>query len=126
MRLIKLSSKIFFLVMISIIIMPVNSSSYKTVIIYKGNKYQRLTNCDTSDPCSPLPSYERHYSKNIKEETEYINNQLVYTAELQWSGPSLNNFKCMFSQCSNILSIDLNNFDTSSCTEMTAMFRGCS
>ena len=125
MRLIKLSSKIFFLVMISIIIMPVNSSSYKTVIKYKGNKYQKLTNCDTSDPCSPLPSYERHYSKNIKEETEYINNQLVYTAELQWS-TRLMSFNCMFSECSNIISIDLNNFDTSNCDSMTAMFRGCS
>ena len=107
------------------LIMPVNFYSLKTVIKYKGNRNQRLTNCGgISDPS--LPIYESYYNKNIKEETEYINNQLVYTAELQWSGPSLNNFKYMFSQCSNILSIDLNNFDTSSCTEMTAMFRGCS
>ena len=113
------------LIILFISLIPINLLSLITIIKYKGDKNQRLTNCAISDGCTSLPSYESQYSKNIKEETEYINNELVYTAELQWS-IKLNSFKCMFSQCSNIISIDLNNFDTSSCTDMIAMFRGCS
>ena len=117
--------KNYMLIFLFISLIPINLLSLITIIKYKGDKNQRLTNCAISDGCASLQSYESQYIKKIKEETEYINNELVYTAELQWS-TRLNNFKCMFSQCSNIISIDLNDFDTSSCTEMTAMFRGCS
>ena len=119
------NSMIFYLIIISILIMPIKLLSLTTVIKYKGDKSQSLTNCGSSDACSPPPSYDSYYTKNIKEETEYINNQLVYIAELQWKN-SINSFKCLFSECYNIISIDLSNFDASICNDMTAMFRGCS
>ena len=113
---------IFHLLIISILIIPTNLYSLTIVIKYKGNKDQKLTTCGTSDGCSTLPSY--YYTKNLKEQTEYINNQLVYIAEIQWNN-NLDDCRCMFSECVNIISINLNNFDTSICTDMTAMFRGC-
>ena len=72
-----------------------------------------------------MKSYNDKYNINLKEQTEYINNQLVNIAEIHWIN-KLDSFNCMFSRCVNIISINLNNFDTSICTDMTGMFAGCS
>ena len=72
-----------YLLIISILIIPTNLFSLTTIIKYKGIKSQRLMTCGTSDVCSRLPSY--YYSKKLKEQTEHINNQLVYSAEIQWT-----------------------------------------
>ena len=117
-------SEIFLFLIISILIIPTNLYSLTIVIKYKGNKNQRLITCGTSVVCSTFPSYDSYYIINLKNQTEYINNQLIYTAEIQWTN-KLSSFNCLFSQCSNIISINLNNFDTSICTDMTAMFSGC-
>ena len=116
--------KFFHFLIIHILTIHINICSLTTIIKYKGIKNQQLTNCGNNDSCNPAPSYNSYYNIKLKDQTEYINNQLVNIAEIQWRY-SLSSFKCMFSQCINIISINLNNFDTSSCTEMTAMFRGC-
>ena len=116
--------KYFQFLIIQILIIHINIYSLTTIIKYKGIKIQQLTNCGNNDGCNPAPSYNSRYNKNLKDQTEYINNQLVNIAEIRWNN-RLSSFRCMFSQCINIISINLNNFDTSICTDMTAMFRGC-
>ena len=124
-RLIKTASKISYLVIILILITPFNLASLTTIIKYKGSRDQKLTNCASDEACDEPPLYENYYTKNIRAQTEYINNQLVYTAELQWR-TKMTTFECMFCHCSNIISINLNSFDTSECNTMTALFKGCS
>ena len=124
-RLIKTAPKISYLVIILILITPFNLASLTTIIKYKGSRDQKLTNCASDEACDEPPLYENYYTKNIRAQTEYINNQLVYTAELQWR-TSMTTFECMFCHCSNIISINLNSFDTSECNTMTALFKGCS
>ena len=98
--------------------------SLTSIIKYKGDKNQRLIICSTSDTCTTLSSFDYKYTIDRKQQTEYINNQLVHVALIHWND-RLDFFNCMFSECANIISINLSNFDTSICTQMIAMFRGC-
>ena len=59
--------------------------SLKSIIKYKGDKDQRLITCGTSDACSTLSSFDGKYAVTPSSQIEYINNQIVYIAEIQWN-----------------------------------------
>ena len=48
----------------------------------------------------------------------------IKTLELSWEN-NITSLKFMFSECSNIISIDFTDFDTSKVTNMCGMFVGC-
>ena len=77
--------KYFQFLIIQILIIHINLYSLTTIIKYKGIKNQQLTNCGNNDGCNPAPSYNSRYNKNLKDQTEYINNQLVNIAEIRWN-----------------------------------------
>ena len=73
----------------------------------------------------PKENYRvQRYSSNTNKGTENYNGINVNKAELVWYG--LTKFVYLFCGCSNIIELDLTQFDTNGITEMTGMFKGCS
>ena len=64
-------------------------------------------------------------NQNFTITNRYYFNEINNTVNLIWNN-SIDSSYRMFQGCSNIIEIDLSNFDTSKLTNMSSMFNGCS
>ena len=91
-----------------------------------GNKKQNVFSSINKFNITNYPNTV--YINGKKKDTvtfNYYLNQSDNIVELIWNN-SLSDCQHMFYQCSDIIEIDLSNFDASNCKSMWSMFNGCS
>ena len=101
-----------------------NFSIIKLKILGKGAK--NIFNNEASqfqEMYYPNEVYINDIRQNVVNHSYYFNenDNLI---ELKWNN-NINNTGYMFFECSDIIEIDLSNFDTSQVTDMSCMFDGC-
>ena len=94
------------------------SNALKATVKYKGNENQRLYNCGYCDNHA-VTGYNRRTPKG----TENYNGINLNIAELSWN--SLSETIYLFCGCSNIVEIDLSQFNTFGIRLMIGMFKDC-
>ena len=112
----------------SILLNSLHFHDSKITLIIKGIGESIIFGNETNQNFQSINFLKEVYiNGNIQKKIEYKYNfnQTYNYVELIWDD-NLNNCAYMFSKCSNIIDINLTNFDTSQVTTMEYMFYSCS
>ena len=100
----------------------------KITLKIRGIGYNNIIGNDNFCKFQGINYLKEVYINGNKQDTieyKYNFNQTDNFVELIWDD-NINSCECMFRKCSNIIEINLSNFDTSQVTAMWSMFNGCS